>query len=158
MDMVVQTSLEVGLHSACQVCDQRLRVRQDRTPSPSTRTQFPCRPAFGPCSLGPEPGTNDLARERGNVMHGANYVTAEFAATHSKLGRSWGCPALDPAVHREAIDTIRGGTIAARGTARVCGDLGVVRAAGLASRGRGPCTWMGRTRTADGLGTVHANA
>jgi hypothetical protein len=60
--------------------------------------------------VGLEPGTNDLAQERAIVIHGANYATAEFAALHGRLGRSWGCPALDPAVHRAVIDTIRGGT------------------------------------------------
>ena len=60
--------------------------------------------------VGLEPGTNDLATERGIVVHGADYATAEFAADRGRLGRSWGCPALDPAVHREVIDTIRGGT------------------------------------------------
>jgi hypothetical protein len=59
---------------------------------------------------GLEPGTNDLAAERAIVVHGADYATAAFAAEHGRLGRSWGCPALDPAVHREVIDTIRGGT------------------------------------------------
>jgi hypothetical protein len=59
---------------------------------------------------GLEPGTNDNARERLIVMHGADYATPEFAAEHGRLGRSFGCPALDPDVHREVIDTIRGGT------------------------------------------------
>jgi hypothetical protein len=59
---------------------------------------------------GLEPGLNDRARERAIVMHGADYATASFAATHGRLGRSWGCPALDPRVNRDLIDTIRGGT------------------------------------------------
>jgi hypothetical protein len=59
---------------------------------------------------GLEPGVNDRARERAIVMHGADYATPAFSARHGRLGRSWGCPALDPAVHREVIDTIRGGT------------------------------------------------
>lgn len=59
---------------------------------------------------GLEPGVNDLARERAIVIHGADYVTEGFAAKHGRLGRSWGCPALDPRVNRALIDTIRGGT------------------------------------------------
>ncbi len=60
--------------------------------------------------VGLEPGINDLAYERGIVVHGADYATPRFAAEHGRLGRSWGCPALDPAVSREVIDTIRGGS------------------------------------------------
>jgi len=60
--------------------------------------------------VGLEPGTNDLAAERGIVVHGADYATADFAASRGRLGRSWGCPALDPTVHRDVIDTIRDGT------------------------------------------------
>jgi hypothetical protein len=60
--------------------------------------------------VGLEPGINDRAEERAIVVHGAAYATAEFASRHGRLGRSWGCPALDPAVNRDVIDTIRGGT------------------------------------------------
>jgi len=59
---------------------------------------------------GLEPGVNDRARERAIVMHGADYVTAPVLARQGRLGRSWGCPAIDPAIHRELIDAIRGGT------------------------------------------------
>jgi len=58
---------------------------------------------------GLEPGVNDRARERAIVMHGAEYVTPEVAAQFGRVGRSWGCPAVDPAVNRRLIDTIRGG-------------------------------------------------
>lgn len=60
--------------------------------------------------VGLEPGTNHRAEERGIVVHGADYATAAFATRHGRLGRSWGCPALDPSVHRAVIDTIRDGT------------------------------------------------
>jgi L,D-transpeptidase-like protein len=60
--------------------------------------------------VGLEPGVNDLAYARNIVIHGADYATAKFAARHGRLGRSWGCPALDPSVHRELIDAIRGRT------------------------------------------------
>jgi hypothetical protein len=59
---------------------------------------------------GLEAGTNDRARERAIVLHGADYATPGFVAEHGRLGRSWGCPAIDPRVHRDLIDTIRDGT------------------------------------------------
>jgi hypothetical protein len=59
---------------------------------------------------GLEPGVNHLARERAVVIHGADYATPEFVARHGRLGRSWGCPALDPAVNRDVIELIRDGT------------------------------------------------
>jgi hypothetical protein len=60
--------------------------------------------------VGLESGVNDLAYPRNIVIHGADYATATFASRHGRLGRSWGCPALDPAVHRNVIDAIRGGS------------------------------------------------
>lgn len=60
---------------------------------------------------GLEPGFNSRARERAIVMHGASYVSAEFARAQGRLGRSWGCPALREAIAREVIDTIRGGDV-----------------------------------------------
>lgn len=58
---------------------------------------------------GLEPGFNGRARERAIVMHGAPYVDPSTAAQQGRLGRSWGCPALRPAVARHVIDTIRDG-------------------------------------------------
>jgi hypothetical protein len=58
---------------------------------------------------GLESGFNDRARERAIVMHGAPYVDPGFVRAAGRLGRSWGCPALRPAVARELIDTIKGG-------------------------------------------------
>lgn len=58
---------------------------------------------------GLDPGVNDLARERTIVIHGAPYVSPEFAADHGRLGRSWGCPALEQRVAASVIDTIKGG-------------------------------------------------
>ena len=60
--------------------------------------------------VGLETGVNDLAYSRNIVIHGADYATAQFASRHGRLGRSWGCPALDPSVHRSVIDSIRGGS------------------------------------------------
>ena len=60
---------------------------------------------------GLEPGFNSHARERAIVMHGASYVSADFASKQGRLGRSWGCPALSAAVARRVIDTVRGGGV-----------------------------------------------
>jgi hypothetical protein len=60
---------------------------------------------------GLEPRFNQHARERAIVMHGAPYVDAAMAARQGRLGRSWGCPALRPAIARQVIDTIRGGSV-----------------------------------------------
>ncbi|MGH7819262.1 MAG: murein L,D-transpeptidase catalytic domain-containing protein, partial [Candidatus Binatia bacterium] len=54
-----------------------------------------------------EADVNDLAYSRNIVIHGADYVTSKFASRHGRLGRSWGCPALDPALNRDVIETIR---------------------------------------------------
>jgi hypothetical protein len=59
---------------------------------------------------GLEPGINDRARDRRIVMHGADYVSDGFVATHGRLGRSWGCPALPAGVHAQVIDRIRDGS------------------------------------------------
>lgn len=60
---------------------------------------------------GLEPGFNDAARARGIVVHAAEYCTPEHVDTYGRLGRSQGCPALDPAVSTAVIDTIRDGTL-----------------------------------------------
>jgi hypothetical protein len=58
---------------------------------------------------GLERGFNDRARERAIVMHGAPYVSAAFAREQGRLGRSWGCPAVNDAVARPLIDRVKGG-------------------------------------------------
>ena len=62
--------------------------------------------------VGIEPGVNDRALERRIVIHPADYVSASFRA-HSggRVGRSFGCPALDPAVAPEIIDRIQNGSV-----------------------------------------------
>ena len=61
---------------------------------------------------GLDPGVNDLAQARGIVIHPADYVSPVFRM-HSggRLGRSWGCPALDPDVAPEIIDRIQAGSV-----------------------------------------------
>ena len=60
---------------------------------------------------GLEPGFNDLARDRAIVIHGASYVSPEIARAQGRLGRSRGCPAVRPAIARDLIDRIRGGSL-----------------------------------------------
>jgi hypothetical protein len=56
-------------------------------------------------------GFNDHALERAIVMHGAAYVDPQLAAAQGRIGRSWGCPALRPAVASSVINRIRGGGV-----------------------------------------------
>jgi hypothetical protein len=58
--------------------------------------------------LGMDKGFNDAAYKRAIVMHGADYVSEEFAATHKRIGRSWGCPAVPRALTQPIINTIKG--------------------------------------------------
>jgi hypothetical protein len=48
--------------------------------------------------------SNSRARSRAIVIHSANYVDASF----SRMGRSWGCPALDGDVKDWVINRIKG--------------------------------------------------
>ncbi len=57
---------------------------------------------------GLDPGVNDKAESRAIVVHGAWYVSDTFAKEHGRLGRSWGCPALDEKVAKKIIDAIKG--------------------------------------------------
>lgn len=58
--------------------------------------------------LGMDNGYNDRALQRAVVMHGADYVSEEFAAQHKRIGRSWGCPAVPRALAAPIINTIKG--------------------------------------------------
>ena len=60
---------------------------------------------------GLDAGFNDRALERAIVIHGAPYVSAEFARAQGRLGRSWGCPALREAIARQVIDRVKGGSL-----------------------------------------------
>jgi hypothetical protein len=59
---------------------------------------------------GLEEGVNHRALDRTIVLHGAWYVSEEFADHHGRLGRSWGCPAVPTEVARPLIETIKDGT------------------------------------------------
>ena len=60
---------------------------------------------------GLEKGFNDRAEARDIVVHRAYYATAQFAQQHGRLGRSWGCFAVSPAVADSLIHTIKNGTL-----------------------------------------------
>lgn len=60
---------------------------------------------------GLEKGFNDRAEARDIVVHRADYATAQFAQQHGRLGRSWGCFAVSPAVADSLIHTIKNGTL-----------------------------------------------
>jgi L,D-transpeptidase catalytic domain len=59
---------------------------------------------------GREMGINDKARARTIVIHGANYVSADFIRKYGRLGRSFGCPAVPEELSKEIIQTIKGGS------------------------------------------------
>ena len=50
---------------------------------------------------------NDNAESRAIVIHAANYVNLSLAHEQGRIGRSWGCPAVRPAIAHRLIDTIR---------------------------------------------------
>jgi hypothetical protein len=56
---------------------------------------------------GLEKGINDKARERGIVMHAADYVSDEFIRSNKRLGRSQGCPALPVELTPQIIEMVK---------------------------------------------------
>jgi len=60
---------------------------------------------------GLESGFNDNDRSRAIVVHGADYATQSYVNANGYLGRSWGCPAVDPAVNEQLIDTLKDGRL-----------------------------------------------
>jgi len=56
---------------------------------------------------GLEKGINDKARERGVVVHAADYVSSTFIKNNKRLGRSQGCPAIPVDLAPEIINTIK---------------------------------------------------
>lgn len=61
--------------------------------------------------VGLEPGINDNAYQRDIVVHGAWYVGPHIAKQIGRLGRSWGCPAVNQQLAKPIIDTIKGNTL-----------------------------------------------
>jgi L,D-transpeptidase catalytic domain len=60
---------------------------------------------------GLEEGFNDNARNRAIVLHAAQYVNTKVARALGRIGRSWGCPAVRPAIVDPLIDTIKEGSL-----------------------------------------------
>ncbi|MGD9590955.1 MAG: murein L,D-transpeptidase catalytic domain family protein [Candidatus Berkiella sp.] len=60
---------------------------------------------------GLENGINGNAERRKIVIHGANYVSDSAAKNLGRLGRSWGCPALDHRLSTPVINTIKDGSL-----------------------------------------------
>lgn len=60
---------------------------------------------------GMDPGVNDRAEVRAIVVHGAPYVGDEVAHDLGRLGRSYGCPAVRPAIARTLIDEVKDRTL-----------------------------------------------
>ncbi|MDB4925194.1 murein L,D-transpeptidase catalytic domain family protein [Mucilaginibacter sp.] len=60
---------------------------------------------------GLDEGFNANARARGIVVHAASYVGESTIAQMGRLGRSFGCPAVSPAVAQQVINTIKGKTL-----------------------------------------------
>jgi hypothetical protein len=60
---------------------------------------------------GLEKGINDNARQRGIIIHGANYVDERIADGSGFIGRSWGCPAVSKNLSREIINLLKGGSL-----------------------------------------------
>lgn len=60
---------------------------------------------------GLDPGYNSNAESRAVVVHGADYVCADFVKAHGRLGRSQGCPALPVAETAAIVKAIRGGSV-----------------------------------------------
>jgi hypothetical protein len=56
---------------------------------------------------GLEKGINDNAHSRAIVMHAADYVNPSIADRRGYIGRSQGCPAVMPSLHKPIIQTIK---------------------------------------------------
>lgn len=56
---------------------------------------------------GIEKNINDNARERGIIVHSADYVSEDFVNKYGRLGRSLGCPALPNHLADDIIDSIQ---------------------------------------------------
>ena len=54
--------------------------------------------------------SNDNARSRGVVVHSADYVSCDFIKANGRLGRSYGCPAIDKEGYEETVKKLQGGS------------------------------------------------
>lgn len=60
---------------------------------------------------GLDEGFNSRARDRGIVVHAADYVGQSAIDQMGRLGRSFGCPAVSPEVIGQVISAIKGKTV-----------------------------------------------
>jgi hypothetical protein len=60
---------------------------------------------------GLEKGVNDNSLDRAIVIHAADYVSESVAQRSGRIGRSWGCPAVRPAISKKLIETVQGGVL-----------------------------------------------
>src|SRR3990167_10847892 len=60
---------------------------------------------------GLESGINDKAYDRDIVFHGAHYVNPATIKRYGRIGRSWGCPAVDERITKPLINTIKEKTV-----------------------------------------------
>lgn len=77
----------------------------------STRESYVGRNGYSLRMDGLEPGFNDKAFARDVVIHGADYVSNDFARVNGRIGRSHGCPAVPTAMARPVIDTLKDGQL-----------------------------------------------
>lgn len=54
--------------------------------------------------------SNDNARSRGVVVHSAEYVSCDYIKSNGRLGRSYGCPAIEENGYKETVNMIKGGS------------------------------------------------
>lgn len=60
---------------------------------------------------GLEPGINDNVYKRNIVIHSADYATYRFVREYNRLGRTFGCIAVDPAESDALISIIKNGSL-----------------------------------------------
>lgn len=61
--------------------------------------------------IGLDKGFNDTVFKRAVVMHSAWYVSEDMIKKEGRIGRSWGCPALNKQVCGDIINIIKNGTV-----------------------------------------------
>ena len=54
--------------------------------------------------------SNDNARSRGVVVHSADYVSCDYIKSNGRLGRSYGCPAIEKEGYKETVEMLQGGS------------------------------------------------
>ena len=54
--------------------------------------------------------SNDNARSRGVVVHSADYVSCDYIKSNGRLGRSYGCPAIEKDGYEETVNKLQGGS------------------------------------------------